>query len=817
MAMRSKEFVGTAERIKSYELSVKSLIESIKDTLSGLSEKKSSLEGRLSSLYAELAAAENDYDDGSDYGLIASIENQIDQTSDELEAIEEDLSQTSGELEKAEQEYEKVEEEKQQTLFEIQQRARTYSQDMSKIGSAYGAYASIGQSISQSIQANYDALAQAASILDSSIGDIGAGQGSVGGNLEDSNGFGILGSSGTATAIAGANNIRPTNSTSGVMRSSQGSVSYASAGSLKTANGENIGIRPPSFKSSQGSSVSRSSVGTISGELQGNSVNTRNFTSKQAAHNNGVLRGKCVSGGISGLEKNKSKNCRIIQGINARMVEHATMNTPRTIEEMRKQMTPEQQAYFDSAIAAGGGVEGQRAHLRGTGEEYYLTSSSSRRASGNFLTKENPGSTSQERKENLQLPTGNDAAKVEKVQSVIPTVILESKVSPQEEWATKSGYVAKEGMRQTFTPNRNINGAIAAGLYVVTYDELLDELNGAKLDGSDPSKSGKIAGSSSVHAMRLNAERDVFSSTQEKNDSFSDQLKRNYGTSIVQKISESKSFIDLNNIIKTEQIARNCIWGDIDLELAKEWTLTIYTARQKSGMQDIIDVMPVVGTISAAITDIRERLTVEYRKDYLKRFPSITKEDLKEVVSYNVEKVIASMFDIEDDVVAISVAAERGNDIQNVGDKTISAKYSGILLNVTTQNNTIQSMNDRLAYGEKIGSTPQKCDSLLYIANHEFAHQIDAILKISNDEKIISYFDKFSSCGKDKQKKLLSTYAASDVYEFVAEAYAEAMTSPTPRKIAIYVKQKFDDAASEYRKKEEEYIKELERIKGQVW
>ena len=34
------------------------------------------------------------------------------------------------------------------------------------------------------------------------------------------------------------------------------------------------------------------------------------------------------------------------------------MNTPKTIEEIRKQMSPTEQAYFDSQIAAGGGVEG---------------------------------------------------------------------------------------------------------------------------------------------------------------------------------------------------------------------------------------------------------------------------------------------------------------------------------------------------------------------------------------------------------------------------------------------------------------------------
>lgn len=439
MAMRSKEFVGKAEGIKSHELSVKSLIESIKGTLSSLTGRKNSLERELSSLYVELAAAENDYDDddGPDYGLIASIERQIDQTSDELDATEGDISETTSELEKAEQEYEKVEEEKQQTLFEIQQRARTYSQDIAKIGGAYGAYATIGQSISQSMQANYDALAKAATILDGSIDNIGSGRNSAGGGSAASGGISTTILSGSVAAIAGVSSIRPANSSAGSMKSSQGSAGTSSKGSLKSYNGNHIGIKSPTFTSSQGSIGNGQSGKSIGGYYSPRTVNGKPLTSNQEKYD---------SGSISG---------------DGRWV----MNTPRTIEEMRKQMPPEQQAYFDSAIAAGGGVEGQRAHLKGTGEEYYLTSGSKGNASGNFLTKEHPGGTTAERKENLQLPPENDASKVEMVRSLKPTVVLQSVISPQTEWAKESGYTAREGIIQTFTPNKNIKGAIAANLY----------------------------------------------------------------------------------------------------------------------------------------------------------------------------------------------------------------------------------------------------------------------------------------------------------------------------------------------------------------
>lgn len=440
MTMRSKEFIGKAEGIKSHELSVKSLIESIKGTLSSLTGKKNSLERELSSLYAELAAAENDYDDddGPDYGLIASIERQIDQTNDELETTKGDISETNEELEKAEQEYEKVEEEKQQTLFEIQQRARTYSQDIAKIGGAYGAYATIGQSISQSMQANYDALSKAASILDGSIDSIGSGRSSNGRGSGGRKETSATGSNGGAATVAGASSIRPSNSSAYSMKSSQGSAGNSSRGSLKSYNGSHIGIKPPTLTSSQGAignGQSRKSIGNYSS----NTASSKPLTSNQEKYDSGAISG------------------------DGRWI----MNTPRTIEEMKKQMPPEQQAYFDSAINAGGGVEGQRAHLRGVGAEYFLTSSSKGRASGNFLTKDHPGSTPQERKENLQLPPGNDASVVEKVRALRATVVLESVIAPQGEWAQHGEYVAREGIVQTFTPNNNINGAIASHIYEI--------------------------------------------------------------------------------------------------------------------------------------------------------------------------------------------------------------------------------------------------------------------------------------------------------------------------------------------------------------
>lgn len=168
------------------------------------------------------------------------------------------------------------------------------------------------------------------------------------------------------------------------------------------------------------------------------------------------------------LLKENMNSRPLIKNHPAKNSETYKMNTRSTIEHIRDQFDDDGKKWFGKMIDSGvGGTEGWRAHLKGTDSEYFMTSSSEKKATGNFLTKEHPGKTAQERKENLQLPEGNDANYVEKVLSQKPAVVLESTVAPQEEWANKAGYKAKEGMKQVFTPVLDKEGAIHSGIYEI--------------------------------------------------------------------------------------------------------------------------------------------------------------------------------------------------------------------------------------------------------------------------------------------------------------------------------------------------------------
>lgn len=78
------------------------------------------------------------------------------------------------------------------------------------------------------------------------------------------------------------------------------------------------------------------------------------------------------------------------------------MNSDKTIEHMRNQMTDNGKAKLDEGLSSG---YDPKVRLHGKGEEFYLTG----KGSGRYLTDKHPGKTPLERKENLQLPDTNDA------------------------------------------------------------------------------------------------------------------------------------------------------------------------------------------------------------------------------------------------------------------------------------------------------------------------------------------------------------------------------------------------------------------------
>ena len=173
LVMRSNEFVGIAEGIKSLELSTKDKIEKCKGKISELSETKQSLYNQISYLKANLEAAYayTDEDGGRNYSRIVAIESQINYAESKLSEVETQLDIVNGELFQSQVELKNIIEDKTRTLSEIQERAKKTSQNIAFAGGMYGAYAGVGSTLQGSMQTSLASLSKAASILDGSVED----------------------------------------------------------------------------------------------------------------------------------------------------------------------------------------------------------------------------------------------------------------------------------------------------------------------------------------------------------------------------------------------------------------------------------------------------------------------------------------------------------------------------------------------------------------------------------------------------------------------------------------------------------------------
>lgn len=133
------------------------------------------------------------------------------------------------------------------------------------------------------------------------------------------------------------------------------------------------------------------------------------------------------------------------------------MNNEKTIDRMKNNLPEGSKGRekFDEALDSG---DNTRVRLIPKGEKLYRTGS---RDSGGYFSKEHPGKTPAERRENLQLYPKNDGEQLSRMTAKRPKVGIQSDIRPQSEWAKEAGYKARPGMKQIYVPSANENGALA--------------------------------------------------------------------------------------------------------------------------------------------------------------------------------------------------------------------------------------------------------------------------------------------------------------------------------------------------------------------
>jgi hypothetical protein len=106
-----------------------------------------------------------------------------------------------------------------------------------------------------------------------------------------------------------------------------------------------------------------------------------------------------------------------------------------------------------------------------------------------------------------------------------------------------------------------------------------------------------------------------------------------------------------------------------------------------------------------------------------------------------------------------------------LGGITVNAKFGGNLPKFLAV----------LSQDVKSGWHPVGCQEVKSVVDHELAHQLDNLLELSNDADLTAIYQT------EFRPELLSHYAAENIAEFIAEAWAEFRNNPNPRSLAAKV------------------------------
>lgn len=779
MAIRSKEFVGIAEGIRSHELSTKQTIEGLKGKLVNLSGTKQSLEGKISYLDAAIAAAYEDTDeDGEpDYGLIASLEAEKSEAESDLSDVEGEIDNTGSELEQSESELEAVLEEKEQTLFEIQERARQTSQNISLAGGMYGAYSGVGNTLQGSLQSSLSALSQAAGILGGSV------QGASGGTSGNS-------------ASGSGNTASNSNSTPSQSGDSSGSMAAF------TANASNgTGLSPASqFATGQGAHTPASVPSFGHGAKSINTKPLQNFNSEQGTNGYAATsfspatqESAALPSGMQYTSGQKSQNTsqsfssgnptsvpssgskpNRADVVSADELAYLDANTADTrmlhmARDSSGKSIPAQQAAYNSPFSnqqdTGGtfAPDGWKPTQISQGTVLYQLGEKGGTKSSYFTDQDTVQSCINPKtgkvyisllKEKLQITDPSN----QKDTLVAYLVTDSGGVFAAEGHAKENPQYGSGGGRQYFVINANAMKGSGGVLQQIDISDALDVQ--------------KHPSTERQHSKREGEFFDRIAATPREH------------TEIIHSSSQK----ELQEYVRRNNLATFADFGSLNQKVSRDLVQAIYSAKKEFPFLQ----MSYVGSLQSRNQFAQEKLRQHYTEAYQKANPTVSLDALRPHIEKRVQKDMED-FSFESDDIAISYYFDKEESFAD-GARKLAI---GIAVNEDLASNyeNTQAMCERMV---RKGASPQGCTTIKSVIDHEIAHQISDKIGAHNDPDIQSLFDKFSRQSEERCADLLSTYAKTDIHEFIAEAWAEYSNNPNPRRIALFVGAKLKELGSKY-------------------
>ena len=244
-------------------------------------------------------------------------------------------------------------------------------------------------------------------------------------------------------------------------------------------------------------------------------------------------------------------------------------------------------------------------------------------------------------------------------------------------------------------------------------------------------------------------------------------------------IKENNVFIKAKTIEEANEFAIknlgiNADYNGIDIKCANEWNEGLFNMKEK--FPDIVK----EGISFVGATQSRNELLKKEIMDFLENAyieegytPRKAKNQAKKDTEYYTMNLRINPREM-----AVSLSLK--NKATNNPLTLIIKKYTGITMNNEFFNDYENAIANKIEQVKKKWK-PIGCGTVKGTFDHEFGHQIDKFLKINENEKIINLYEKLS---KDELEENLSGYSATNINEFIAEAWSEYANNSNPRNIS---------------------------------
>lgn len=264
-----------------------------------------------------------------------------------------------------------------------------------------------------------------------------------------------------------------------------------------------------------------------------------------------------------------------------------------------------------------------------------------------------------------------------------------------------------------------------------------------------------------------------------------------------EKFNPAKTISEANNYAVNNLGAQYANYKGLNIDVANSLNQSMFEARQL--MPDLK--INGLGSAQAANAEIKKQVISEYKKTewYQKLVTSYGQEVADKQAARYANRSVPKIH-------KGSIAYSSGIEAVRLPNGTLldMSKYKGIFVNDKVAKSKAM-LDEIVVNAEKSGWFTRGANDTKYIMQHEIGHEIDRLINFKNTPGFKEIFQREHKLGIDSVIDRLSKYGATAGKrvshrpdEMIAEAWAEYVTSETPRQLAkeigdLMLKQYYDD------------------------